>query len=284
MNFSLQNAGRGLRRAARNCPGRGAVIGVLLLVLLLAGGCATSPAARMANPRPFNFQTDTFAYANELVWEYFFDANGQWVSKRREPPADYTHHCFVVARSAKQFFLHARFDPSLPPPDDATCRRLIRQVVARSASDASLPEKKIVIPGYASLRAFSEAREALLKAECGGAWQSYVQRGHWRMVFPISRRHQAATAQQLLSPDLGHQPAVVHVVRFPQLSINHALLVFAAQETERSIEFRAYDPNLPEREVTLTYDRATRTFSLPPLRYYAGGRVDVYEVHRGWIF
>lgn len=256
----------------------------LLLALLLTGGCATSRPVRVADARPFNFQTDTFAYANGLVWEYGFDASGQWVSKRREPPADYTHHCFVVARSAKQFFLHARFDPALPPPDDAACRRLIRQVTARSARDGSAPEDKIVVPGYASLRAFSGAREALLKAECGGAWQSYFQRGHWRMVFPISRRHQAAIAQQLLSSATARQPAIVHVVRFPQLTINHALLVFAAQETETGIVFRAYDPNVPERELALTYARATRTFTLPTLHYFAGGRVDVYEIYRGWIY
>lgn len=281
MNCGLLNAECGLKRATENRPGRGLVV---LLALLLAGGCATPPSARVAAPRPFDFQTDTFAYANGLVWEYSFDATGQWVSKRREPPADYTHHCFVMARSAKQFFLHASFDPALPPPDDAVCRRLIRQVVARSASDGSPPGNKVVIPGYGSLRAFSGAREALLKAECGGAWQSYFQRGHWRMVFPISRSDQASMAEQLLSSGRIQRPAVVHVVRFPQLSINHAMLVFAAQETEAGTEFRAYDPNAPEREVTLTYDRATRTFTLPTLHFFAGGRVDVYEVYQGWIY
>ena len=163
-----------------------------VLVLALLCGCAAHTP--FVGSRPFDFQKDTFAYANELVWEYHFDPNGKWVHQRREPPPDYTHHCFVVVRSARQFFQNAKFDPTLPVADDATYRRLIRAVVAIDPARVVPEEKRIVIPGYADLRSFSEAREALLKSECGGAWHSYFQRGHWRMVFPFNRRHQASTA------------------------------------------------------------------------------------------
>ena len=63
-----------------------------------------------------------------------------------------------------------------------------------------------MIPGYENLRTFSEARESLLKETCGGQMQSYVQRGHWRMILPFARNGQEEEAEALLvagEPDLG---------------------------------------------------------------------------------
>ncbi|MBI3877007.1 MAG: hypothetical protein HY300_13810 [Verrucomicrobia bacterium] len=141
-----------------------------------------------------------------------------------------------------------------------------------------------MIPGFSDLHSFSETNAGLLKTECGGAWQSYFQRGHWRMIFPFSRRHQERMANQLV-PDLKqNRPPVVHVVRFPSLAINHAVVIFDAQESEREVQFAVYDPNDPRQPATLTFDRASRTFSLPRNDYFAGGRVDVYEIYRDALY
>ena len=253
----------------------------LLLWSLVLAGCATSPPA-VVNRAPFEFSRDTFAYPNELVWEYHFDPQtSQRTTQRREPPSQYSHHCFVVARAARQFFQHARFDASRPTVDAAAYRGLIRQVMARSPSRDFPDTLRVVIPGYADLRAFSEGQAALLKAECGGAWQSYLQRGHWRMIMPLSRGHQERMASQLLNSLKQNRPPVVHIVRFPQLSINHAVLLFAAEENDQEIVFSTYDPNEPTKATKLTYDRASRTFVFPRNLYFAGGRVDVYEIYRG---
>ena len=250
----------------------------LLCLTLALCGCSSSRTAGPVSARPFIFKQDTFAYANELVWEYHFDpATRTTTHRRRQPPPTYTHHCFVVARSAKQFFLHATFEPSQPLGEESTYRRLIREVVSRSPRSAS--GQKVIIPGYANLYAFSEAHEPLLKSECGGAWQSYCQRGHWRMLFPFSRAHQEKMAEQLVESIKQTGPAVVHVVHFPSLSINHALVLFEAAEAENAILFQTYDPNEPAKPTTLTYERHTRTFKLPANSYFIGGRVDVYEVY-----
>jgi len=230
------------------------------------------------------FEQDTFAYANGLVWEYHFDERGNWTYHSREPKSDYTHHCFVVARSAKQFFQNASFDPALPKADSATYQRRIRQVVSASPRKKLSEAEKIVIPGYANLRAFSQGQEKLLKAQCGGAWQSYFQRGHWRMIWPFSRHQQHQTAGHLLSEIKNNAPPVVHLVRFPSLTINHAVVLFDVQESADGIEFAAYDPNSPERPTTLTYDRARRSFSFPTNSYFPGGRVDVYEIYCNWCY
>ena len=256
---------------------------LIFLASLLLAGCATSrPAA--AGSRHFVFGQDTFAYANELVWEYHFDEHGKWTHCSREPKSDYTHRCFVVARSAKQFFQNARFDPALPKADSATYQRRIRQVVSASPRKKLSEEKKIVIPGYANLRAFSQGQEGLLKAQCGGAWQSYFQRGHWRMIWPFSRSQQHQTAERLMKEIKHNTPPVVHLARFPSLTINHAVVLFDVRETADRIEFEAYDPNSPEQPATLTYDRARRSFSFPTNAYFPGGRVDVYEIYCNWCY
>jgi len=249
----------------------------------LLAGCATSrPSA--AGSRHFIFGQDTFAYANELVWEYHFDEHGKGTHRSRERKSDYTHHCFVVARAAKQFFQNARFDPAQPIADSATYRRRIREVVTTSPRKRVSEEKKIVIPGYANLRAFSQGQEGLLKAHCGGAWQSYFQRGHWRMIWPFSRHQQRQTAEHLMREIKHNTPPVVHLARFPSLTINHAVVLFDVQETADRVEFAAYDPNSPEQPATLTYDRAGRSFSFPANSYFPGGRVDVYEIYRNWCY
>jgi len=260
--------------------------GGLLLLASLVCGCAIARfEAAPGADRPFQIQQDGFAFANELTWEYHFDpATDKVTHHRPETSPTYTHHCFVVARSARQFFEHARFDPDLPLAEAATYRRLIRRVVSISPRRILPEDDKIVIPGYSNLFAFSRAREQLLKKECGSAAQSYFQRGHWRMIFPLSRHHQEKMAWQLVESLHQNRPPLVHLVRFPQLTINHAVLVCAVKESGREIQFTTYDPNYPAEPVTLVYDRGARTFDFPRSSCFKGGRVDVYEIYHAWNY
>jgi len=237
-----------------------------------------------SGPRQFEFELDTFAFENETLWEYHFDtARGKTSFSPRDPKPNYVHRCFVLTRAARQFLYHARFDPGQKAPDDPACRRLIREIVARNPRRPCSPEKQIVIPGYARLREFSGARAPLLKAGCGGAWRSYVLRSHWRMVFPISRAHQAGTAASLHAALQQNVPPIIHLVKFPSLTINHSMLVFAAAKNAEGLHFKAYDPNNPKQPSRLSYDHKTRTFSLPPNHYWAGGALDIIEIYRTWL-
>jgi len=254
----------------------------LWLVLLLCG-CAGPKT--LTSSRPFVFGQDTFAFNNEIVWDYHIDPDtGKTTHSRHLPPPTYSHHCFVVARAARQFFQHARFDGNLPVADEATYRRLIDQVASIDPERRLPDEKKVVIPGYTNLHSFSEAQAPLLKHECGGAWQSYFQRGHWRMILPISRGHQEQMAGRLVESLKRNVPPIVHVFRFPQLSINHALVLFEAKETGEEIQFMAYDPNNSAKPVPLIFNRAQRWFSFPACSYFAGGRVDVYQIYYKWDY
>jgi hypothetical protein len=186
-----------------------------------------------------------------------------------------------VAHRAKQFFQHAQFAPEKPVADDHTYRELIEEVISQSDSS---DEKKIVIPGYANLHEFSDAKESLLKAECGGAWRSYFQRGHWRIMMPFTRNQQETTSEKLMEKLRHNQVVVAHLVRFPQLTINHAVVLFDFHQTEQGIEFAVYDPNKPEKPGTLVFDDDSRTFLFPANDYFIGGKVNVYEVYRSCFY
>ena len=249
------------------------------LLLPLLAGCAELRFRDASYERPFVFATDTFGFANELLWSYGYDADGTWRSTQRIPEPEYVHRCFVLVRSARQFFQHARFEPAQPKLSEAELRERVRAIVGTSPRVRAPEAERIVIPGYSDLRGLSRAHEMLLKDALGGAVWSYVERGNWRMVIPISRRHQASTVEQLKAAIDANRPPIVHLVRFPRIEINHAVLLFAYAESEEGVEFSAYDPNAPDAAVPLAFDGATRTFLLERNAYFAGGRVDVYEIY-----
>lgn len=260
-----------------------------LILGLLAGvvattGCSTRRSLQPANSRPFQFETDTFAFANELVWIYYFDEEGHWRHRKNEAKPEYTHRCFVVARTARQFFQHARFDASLPRVEEGTYRQLVQAVISRDPAQSTPDTERIVIPGFANLREFSEAEAALLQETCGGVVQSYTQRGHWRMIFPFSRKGQEQEAEALAAAVRNNRPPVVHVLRFPRLQINHALLLYRVEEQPETFEFTAYDPNHPETPTVLQFDRHTGEFYFPANDYWKGGDLNVYEVYRAWNY
>lgn len=259
----------------------------ILLVAVLALACTgcVSNGSGAAPPRPFDFQRDTFNYTNELVWAYDINPETKeqsWHLRNKSP--EYSHHCFVMVRSARQFWWHARFDRSLPPVDEKGYRRLVEEVIRRSDSVGSPEERRVVIPGFAGLREFSSRYPKLLQEECGGAWQSYLQRGHWRMILPFTRSGQEANALRLRERIEGGMPCVVHLARFPSLKINHAVLLHGVRDEPGKIVFSSYDSNDPGQPLELVYLEKERRFEFPVTGYFVGGEVKVYEIYRNWIY
>jgi hypothetical protein len=257
----------------------------LLLMLVIASGCAIPRRESGAFPRPFEFGRDTFAYSNELFWVYQIDpGTGRTYHHWRTPGPEYAQHCYVVARSARQFFQYARFDSTLPATDEPTYRQLVRRVISTDPRHELNASKQIVFPGFANLREFSAAYEDLLKAECGSMWQSYFQRGHWRMILPFSARHTRKTVEQLVASIRRNRPPLVHVAHFPRLQINHALLLYDAHEFEDRWELEAYDPNFATTPSKVLFYKQPAHFYFPPQSYFQGGVVDVYEIYHRWLY
>jgi hypothetical protein len=235
--------------------------------------------------RSFQFERDTFTFVNELVWQYHFDpATGAMTISNTDPPPTYSHRCFVVVRSARQFLYHARFEPGLPKVEALSYLLLIRQVVNRNPRWPSKLADRVVIPGYACLRAFSQAHEGLLKTGCGGPWRSYFLRSHWRMVFPVWRSQQELVAKQLYQAVRQGSVPAAHLFCFPRITINHGILLFGLTESEWEFQFDGYDPNISDHPVKLIYDRASRTFRFPATRYWAGGALNVIQIFRGGLY
>ncbi len=239
-------------------------------------GCAIRPIAEPVNTRPFNFQNDTFSYANELEWDY----QTTFAPQPSQRDRSYTAHCIVMARTARQFFQFARFDASRPRASDETYRTLVRGVVSHSPSEPLPSGGRIVIPGYKDLRSFSKDKEQILKDEIGTWVGTYLQVGNWRMIFPFSRGHQRKTAEALYTEAKTMRPPIVHLIRFPRITINHAVLIYDAHDDGSQIRFDVYDPNEPSEPTQLVFDRSTESFNFPANRYYVGGPLNVYEIFR----
>jgi hypothetical protein len=238
------------------------------------------------NPtRRFQFDRDTFAFAHELVWKYHFDpVTGAMTTYKAEPPPVYYHRCFVLVRATRLFFDYARFAPELPQTGVQNYEKIIREIISKNPRRACADSQRILIPGYDGLRSFSRAHEALLKAECGAAWESYFLRSHWRMIFRVSGRFQEKMAEKLKRSIQKRGVSLVHLFRFPRITINHGIVLFGFSESESQIEFEAYDPNIPAHPVKLIYEKKRRAFTFAPNIYWGGGVLSVMEIFCDWPY
>jgi hypothetical protein len=237
-------------------------------------------ALQPSTPRRFQFERDTFACPHELVWKYRFDpASGAMTTWKADPPPTYYHRCFVMVRATRLFFDNARFVPELSPVEASIYRGLVRKVARCNPRRACPESQRIIIPGYDSLRTFSQAQETVLKDECGAAWESYFLRSHWRMIFPVSGRFEKQMAGKLKHSLARRGLALVHLFCFPRITINHGIVLYRFAETDQTIEFDAYDPNLPEHPVTLIYEKQRRVFTFAPNIYWGGGVLSVMEIY-----
>lgn len=248
----------------------------------MLAGCASQPGSIpvvSSEAHHFEFGRDTFAFSNQLFWEYEFGGSGEIEKHSRRTKVEYGHRCVPMVRGLRQFYDAATFAPDAPRLSDDEYRDLVREVFSTNPWQA--PERRIEIPGYASLYTFSLDHEDLIKEEIGGSWRTYVQRGNWRMILPFTDRSQRGTAREVLDSVDGGRPAIVRIVNFPRIDINHSIVVYAAEESEDEIRFSLYDPNQSDLPLTLRFDRRTATFHFPRTPYFEGGSVKAYAIYTG---
>jgi hypothetical protein len=235
--------------------------------------------------RPFSFQRDTFAFANETVLEY----HEGHASLRRESQKTkrFTQHCFVMSRSVVQFWKFARFDPGTPPLDDRGLAERIRKITRSSPWASPLEERdRIVIPGYADLRTLSRARADVVGRSIGLGWTTYFRPGNWRIFLPHGPAQQAR-AHKELERTLGRGGFfIAYLTTIPEnFNINHAVLVYARRATSANrnhagrLRYSAYDPNHAEAPRTLEWSQRDSCFLYQRDWDFVGGRVIVWQVY-----
>lgn len=219
----------------------------------------------------FAFATDTFAFPNEI--------------RARHPDRDdlYANYCFVLARGLRQFFAFARFDPAAPrlSPQDYVER--VRAVADRPPWDAPLPaDARVVIPGYASLRDFSRAQEAAVKAGLSGRLGSLVHWSNWRVAFPVTREQQAGVAREVTAELESGRLVQLLVTNWPKPELNHTVIAYAYRGAARGLELSVWDPNDPGAPGTITFDADSGRFLASRLYDTEPGVIRAFRMHASW--
>jgi hypothetical protein len=257
------------------------IIGLLISLLAFPALRAYEPPSTAA-PRPFDFNTDTFAFANETVWNYVDGGVQSESSRPQERKRDYTRHCFVVTRAAVQFWKFARFDPKAPPLPPGELAKRIRRVTDRSVWLPALSDKeRIAFPGYPNLREISSAFAGVFQANIGLGWPIYFRAGMMPIIAPVYRETEARLNEEIFNDLQKNYPTVVWLYNFPSLDMNHAVVVFAGRHGHNRFTYQVYDPNYANAPKKLEYDAVSRTFSYQPTFYFKGGSVSARAVYRG---
>ena len=166
------------------------------VVAWLSAVAISATPARAVEPN-FRFDRDTFAFANQTVFEYH-DGHASLRKKSTVKRDAYNRHCFVLCRTAMQFKKFARVR--------SQGRSLGRYAVGCSRSCRDTPSgvgraiaenQRIVFPGYKNLREMSEARRELLQLNIGHGWPSYFRIGNARMIFQEGSGYQEKTHNRL---------------------------------------------------------------------------------------
>jgi hypothetical protein len=230
----------------------------------------------------FRFDRDTFAFQNATVLKYkdgiaFFRPK----SEADDPANKYTRRCFVMTRVAMQFRKFARFDPHGASINDRELAARIRAVARLEPWREPLPDnRRVVFPGYASLREISKARTQVFQDSIGNGFITYFRPSNIRMVFLQSPGYQEKTHATLDAALSRGDVFVAYLSTYPKMSINHAVLIYARKESRPGDELEryfVYDPNHAEARRELTWSPRERAFAYQKDIDFIGGFVRIYQ-------
>jgi hypothetical protein len=252
-------------------------IAMLALALILAA-CAHAGPGAPAAPRPaaarvpaFTFGDDTFAFANDI--------------RARHPDAEdlYANYCFVLARALRQFHQFARFDPAAPRVSAEEYTRRVRLVTDHAPWQAALPAERVVIPGFANLRAFSAAEEAAVKAGLGSRFWTLVHWTNWRVSMPVPDGHQAAVLDEVLDEVAAGRLVQLLVTNWPKPELNHTVVVYGYRHVEEGVELTVWDPNDPAAPGAVLFDARHERFVASHVYDTRVGPIRVFRMYYSWL-
>jgi hypothetical protein len=230
----------------------------------------------------FCFDRDTFAFANQTVFEYH-EGHASLRKASATKRDAYNRHCFVMCRTAVQFKKFARFELRSTPLDDASLAARIRALTRQAAWTEPVPEnQRIVFPGYKDLKEMSKARRELVQLNIGHGWPSYFRISNARMMFEEGTGYQERTHARLNAALARGELFVAFLTTYPRFSINHSVLIYKLKFSSPNPgidHYLVYDPNHPESSRDLTWSARDRAFSYQKDWDFIGGLVRVYQVY-----
>lgn len=233
---------------------------VALIAIPFTAALASAVPLRVAIRRPsggpaLRFGVDTFAFRNDSRIHH------------RGKPDLYANWCFVIARAVVQFQRFARFDADAPRLAPAEYTALVRRVTRRPSWWAPLPpDRRTVVPGFASLHELTREMEAAVKAGLHGRFWTLVHWSNWRMVFPHPRGQQERVAAEAVSELQAGRPVQLLISDFPRIKLNHSVLAYDYAVREPDIvDFAVFDPNDPRGPGVVRFDRRAQRFRPAPL-------------------
>ena len=253
------------------CPTHFLLVGLLAISPLLGGCSGLRRGAKVVTPGPraFDFATDTLALL----------ARTPVPLENQEPLSESGLSGHRDAAVARQFFLHASFDPAQSPPTTARRLALVREVLGRKSDGLRTGELRVVIPGYANLREFSRLQGHLIRAEswllcpCEARTELAVK------AFGRGGEQKVKAVRELAGSLAANRPAVVRLYQQRVLKYDRSLLVFGAQERDGQMVFDAYDPAVPDAPVQLRFNQSSREFALSDDAAASSAALGV-EIHR----
>jgi hypothetical protein len=251
----------------------------LLALALLTAACALARPGAPPGPRPaaavvpaFTFADDTFAFANLI--------------RARHPDVDdlYANYCFVLARAIRQFHQFARFDPAAPRVAHEEYARRVRAVTSRPPWEPALPDaERVVIPGFASLRAFSAAEEAVVKAALGPRFWTLVHWTNWRVTMPVPDGHQAAVLEEVLAELAAGRLVQLLVTNWPMPELNHTVVAYGYRGMAEGVELSVWDPNDPSAPGAVRFDARRDGFVASRVYDTRVGPIRVFRMYYSWL-
>lgn len=230
----------------------------------------------------FRFNHDTFAFANQTVFEYH-EGHASLRNSSATKRDAYNRHCFVMSRTVVQFKKFARFEPRSAPLDDASLADRVRALTRQPTwAEPSPVNRRIVFPGYKDLKEMSKARRELVQLNIGHGWPSYFRISNARMMFQDGVRYQERTHSQLNGALARGELFVAFLTTYPRFSINHSVLIYKLKSSSPNPgvdHYLVYDPNHPESPRDLTWSARDRAFSYQKDWDFIGGYVRVYRVY-----
>jgi hypothetical protein len=249
--------------------GRGLALGVSVLLAAACSAVGAAPArSSAAVVLPFTFGADTFGFVNDV--------------RAVNPDKNdlYANYCFVLARSVRQFYAFARFDPTSPRLDGAAYGERIRRVIAyRPWAPALAPDDRVVIPGYRNLNEFSRDQEPVVKVALGSRFWTFVHWTNWRVTHPVTGGHQARVAEAIAAELDGGRLVQLLVTNWPIPELNHTVVAYAYRASDAGIDFTVYDPNDIDAPGTISFVRASRRFWATDLPYTRPGPIRAFRMY-----